>query len=254
MKLWIHNIAVVTLLCICMIPPAWGQQYLLYSPQPVASGQKTSSQEGVLVQEIEVKKGDTLFALSRKFSGYGMYFPQILLFNSIKNPNLIYPGNTLRIPVDQKPPHDSGRTETKSTLKTESESSTRQSARSAPVSSPNTELALSDIKTAGPGKSQVNRKKNKTTGHAKKSPAQVYSTKASPTQRVTNKDAETADIEANATDGQKLFEAATKAYRRDDCNTALELLDRYLVENASSPLAADATLYKAECYLKLSAQ
>jgi len=55
-------------------------------------------------------------------------------------------------------------------------------------------------------------------------------------------------------DAQKLFETAVKAYRQDDCRTALELLDRYLADNSGSPLAADATLYKAECYLKLSVQ
>jgi TolA-binding protein len=60
--------------------------------------------------------------------------------------------------------------------------------------------------------------------------------------------------ETNAVAGQKLFEAATKAYRKDDCRTALELFDRYLADNSNSPLAADANLYKAECYLKLSAQ
>ena len=59
---------------------------------------------------------------------------------------------------------------------------------------------------------------------------------------------------ADAASGHKLFEAAVKAYRQDDCRTALELLDRYLTDNSGSPLAADAQLYKAECYLKLSAQ
>lgn len=53
---------------------------------------------------------------------------------------------------------------------------------------------------------------------------------------------------------QKLFESAVKAYRQDDYRTALELFDRYLANNSGSPLAADAGLYKAECYLKLSVQ
>ena len=79
--------------------PAWSQQYLLYSPQPVESEQAKPAQEGVLVQEIQIKKGDTLYGLSRKFNGKGTYYPQILLFNTIKNPNLIYAGNTLRIPL-----------------------------------------------------------------------------------------------------------------------------------------------------------
>ena len=61
-------------------------------------------------------------------------------------------------------------------------------------------------------------------------------------------------VPAPVPDAQKLFETAVKAYRQDDCRTALELLDRYLADNSGSPLAADATLYKAECYLKLSVQ
>jgi outer membrane protein assembly factor BamD (BamD/ComL family) len=59
---------------------------------------------------------------------------------------------------------------------------------------------------------------------------------------------------SEAASGQKLFESAVKAYRQDDCHAALELLDRYLADHSGSPLAADATLYKADCYLKLSAQ
>jgi len=55
-------------------------------------------------------------------------------------------------------------------------------------------------------------------------------------------------------DAQKLFETAVKAYRQDDCRTALELLDRYLADNSGAPLATGATLYKAACYLKLSVQ
>jgi TolA-binding protein len=54
--------------------------------------------------------------------------------------------------------------------------------------------------------------------------------------------------------GQQLFEKAVKAYRQDDYREALELFDRYLTDNPGSPMAADASLYKAECYLKLSAQ
>ena len=89
-----RSMTVITL-CLCLAPPsAWGQQYLLYTPQPVPAGQKAAVHDGILVREIEIKKGDTLFALSRKFSGRGMYFPQILLFNSIKNPNLIYAGKS----------------------------------------------------------------------------------------------------------------------------------------------------------------
>ena len=160
-------------LCICMVPPAWGQQYL-YAPQPVPSGQKASPQDGVLVQEIEIQKGDTLYALSRKFSGRGMYFPQILLFNSIKNPNLIYTGDILKVPVTQKEAGEPDRIDAKPAggtpkprasggrkphAKAEKHSTARQPAVSSPASSPSTELSLSDLKAGGTGKGRVSQGK-----------------------------------------------------------------------------------------------
>ena len=230
----------VIALCICLAPPAWGQQYLLYTPQPVPSGQKATAHDGILVQEIEIKKGDTLYDLSRKFSGHGMYFPQILLFNSIKNPNLIYAGKSLKVPVTQNEAGDSVRSEARPAVGTPKPQASgdkkkspttgkhtpiRHSTPSSPVSGPSTELSLSDLKAGGTGKNRGGRIKKKATVPV-----------------------------ADAAAGQKLFEAAVKAYRQDDCSTALELLDRYLADNSGSPLAADANLYKAECYLKLSAQ
>ena len=74
--------------------------YYLYAPQPVTSGDAVvSGPEGVLVEEITIRKGDTLSAISRAFSGRASYYPQILLFNQISDPDLIYAGKTLRVPV-----------------------------------------------------------------------------------------------------------------------------------------------------------
>jgi LysM repeat protein len=259
-------------LCICMAPPAWGQQYLLYTPQPVSSGHKVAAKDGILVQEIEIQKGDTLYALSRKFSGRGMYYPQILLFNSIKNPNLIYPGNILKIPVAQKEAGDADRIDAKpagATPKLQASGDMKPSAKakqrptvqhsataSSPVSTPSTELSLSDLKAGDSGKNKVSRTKKKAAIHAKKNqpytlPAEKTVSDPSP---AVHKSAAVDIPAADAAGGQKLFEAAVKAYRQNDCRTALELLDRYLADNSESPLAADAQLYKAECYLKLSAQ
>ena len=44
------------------------------------------------------------------------------------------------------------------------------------------------------------------------------------------------------------------AIGRDRLLPAAELFDRFLAEYPASALAADASLYKAECYLKLSSQ
>jgi LysM repeat protein len=260
-----HRSAIITLI-ICMALPAWGEQYLLYTPQPVPSGQKAPEQEGVLVQEIEVQRGDTLYGLSRKFSGHGMYYPQILLFNSIKNPDLIYPGKNLKIPLSANAAHDSGHADAKPAaaahkskgtgdrkplLKAGTAAPANHAGAASPASPPSTELSLSDLKAVGTGKAKASRHQTKPALHAKKksshgTPAAVASSGQLP---AAHKSAATSPAA-----GQKLFEAAVKAYRQDDCRTALELLDRYLADNSSSPLAADANLYKAECYLKLSAQ
>ncbi|MDD2309895.1 MAG: LysM peptidoglycan-binding domain-containing protein [Desulfuromonadaceae bacterium] len=205
--------------------PAWGEQYFLYSPHPVTTDQRTASADGILVREIVIQKGDTLSGLSRKFNGRGMYFPQILLFNSITNPDLIYYGKSLRIPVIQK-----GRPTVPS-----------------PVSASASELSLSGLKTVAKGKKSAERKRAAAAAQAKKSPAHAYPAAAPPASL------RPVDSKRPAAD-QELFEAAAKAYRQGDCRTAIELLDRYLAANPGSPLAADANLYKADCYLKLSAQ
>lgn len=209
--------------------PAWGQQYLLYSPHPVTLGDKASAQEGILVQEVKIRKGDTLSALSRKFRGRGAYFPQILLFNEIKNPNLIYAGKTLRIPVSKRDKRAADRSEAKAAA-----------ASSEPKTSPDKELH--PITAAEPLPTPAAQQ------HASPAAAQLQLPAAA------ERNASTPPPALEAEAGPRLFEAAVKAYRRDDCRTALELLDRYLADNSGSPLAADANLYKAECYLKLSAQ
>ncbi len=191
----------VIMLVLCMALPAWSQQYLLYTPQPVDSDQKPSPQDGILVQEIKIQKGDTLSGLSRKFSGKGRYYPQILLFNQIKNPNLIYTGNTLRIPLSQ---------------------SNKKGAVQV-AQSPSLEYPAVKVPTAH---RPAARKKTSSAAPAANS----------------------------STAGQKQYESAVRSYREGDFRAALEQFDRFLADNSSSPLAADANLYKAECYLKLSTQ
>ncbi len=206
----IYGIAAAILLC-AVAAPAWSQQFYLYAPKAVSPEENIQKSAGILVREVQVRKGDTLSGLSRKFSGRGSYYPQILLFNEIKDPNKIYTGDTLRLPV--KPKHASLR-------KQKSTGPAPNRAAEASASTPPHPQA--HVKAAAPAKQ----------AKAAKQPA--------------------ADVDTSA--GQKLFERAIKAYRQDDCRTALELFDRFLAENPASPLAADANLYKAECYLKQSGQ
>lgn len=225
---------------VCMSVPAWSQQYLLYSPKPVPSGEKAPSKDDILVKEIKIHKGDTLYGLSRKYSGKGRYFPQILLFNSIKNPDLIYAGNVLKVPLAMKGGHASDGISAKSAGKAHETGAKRD-----PNSSP-----VNETQKAAPSKPVSDRYNRENVNYSAKpqaetAPNALPATGSTVTPVVTP---------ANNTPGQKLFEAATKAYRQDDCKSALELLDLYLKDNPSSPLAADANLYKADCFLKLSAQ
>jgi len=45
-----------------------------------------------------VKSGDTLSAICRKYYGDASLYPKLAAFNNIKNPNLIYVGDVIKIP------------------------------------------------------------------------------------------------------------------------------------------------------------
>lgn len=233
------------------VPSGWSQQYL-YSPTVVGGEGNTRGSDGVLVQDVSVQKGDTLYAISRKFSGHGSYYPQILLFNDIKNPNLIYPGNVFKVPVSRHTvPVQSDAPQVRNEKGAEVggqaavASGVDSPAAQKPVTvvpsvTPVADLSAHDHKKADVGREKKRTSREKTAAAKKQAAAEKHHAAA----------AATGDLSA----GQKLFERAVKAYRQEDCKTALELFDRYLAENPASPLAADASLYKAECYLKLSAQ
>ena len=186
------QVTAAALLLLAGTTPVRGEQLYLYSARPVDPAVKPAATE-ILVREIQIQKGDTLYGLSRRFSGNGSYYPQILLFNDIKDPDRIYAGSTLRLPV------------------TASATADAAPARSAQVAAP------VPVKPVVPAPRQ--------------------------------KAAAPAAVTAGT---QNLFEQGVKAYRRDDCSAALELFERFLAREPESPLAADAALYKAECYLKQS--
>ena len=237
--------------------PALGQQYYLYSPVPLDREEKVQRQDGILVREVPVQKGDTLFGLSRKFSGHGMYFSQILLFNNINDPDLIYAGDTLKVPVTRK---ESAGMEKRSPVAKPKSMDSRTKARpqairpkaagSAPRSvAPQAELSIDDLKQTEDAKQPDRRVREK-----KSIPSDAAGTVTTQPETPLIMPQEQKPADSVSIAGQKFYERAMKAYRQDDCSTALELFDRFLAVDPSSPLAADAALYKAECYLKQSNQ
>ena len=269
----------VAALILSFAVPAWGEQQYFYSPKPVGPEEQSQGKEGILVREVPVEKGDSLSGISRRFSGHGSYYPQILLFNDVKNPNLIYAGSTLRVPVGKGPaPETSGTRPAPSAGKKARRHAGRRASRAvqaapsavlpsrhkerpitgkAPSGDQTMELSPSDLKRVEVGREKKAgvRRKRAPEQHKRVSGRPQEGKQTVVEERVAGRapGASSAPLPGEEA-GQKLFAQAVKAYRQDDFRTALELFDRFLTANPGSPLAADASLYKAECYLKLSNQ
>jgi TolA-binding protein len=257
---------------------AWGEQQYLYSPKPAGPEEQDPGKDGILVREVPVEKGDTLSGISRRFSGHGSYYPQILLFNDVKNPNLIYAGSTLRVPVGKGPAAETsesrpvpsagkkarhaGRKKSRAVQATPSavlpsRHKERPAAGKAPSGDQTMELSPNDLKRLEIGrekKAEV-RRKGASEHHKRASVGPQNRKQAIGEEQSAGRASGASPAPLTGEDaGQKLFAQAVKSYRADDFRSALELFDRFLTANPGSPLAADASLYKAECYLKLSNQ
>ncbi|MEW8549235.1 MAG: LysM peptidoglycan-binding domain-containing protein [Candidatus Thiodiazotropha endolucinida] len=62
----------------------------------------TAPQQQVKVEYYTIESGDTLSAIAKRFLGKASDYPKIFEANRevIKDPNLIYPGQKIRIPLD----------------------------------------------------------------------------------------------------------------------------------------------------------
>lgn len=193
---WVISGLMLILLLFLFHSSALAGDLLLYLPNPVDTAASPLPGEGVLVKKIAIKQGDTLAALSRRFSGKGIYFPQILLFNKIRNPNLIYAGQELLVPL-------SGRL--------------ARNIRSAPVA-------------------------------ATRTPSGVRPETSSLQKSLPEKTAETAASSAE----RQLFEQSAALFAQGKYHEALEGFNRFLKFYPHSPLVPNASLYRGDCYLRLS--
>lgn len=237
----------VALLLFSLVSPVWSQEEdLIYSPRAASPGEKKPPKDSILVRKVPVKKGDTLSRISRKYSGHGTYYSQILLFNNIKNPNLIYAGKTLKVPVTKPQLFEAGKGEQANIDKELSSGELKPLDQG----KQNKKAAREEVEKHSP--ERVSHEQASVTPPAETTTGRKITTAKEPQLPVADVKDESQTVAADATPAQKLFEQAVRAYRQDDCRTALVLLDRFLTENPASALAADASLYKAECYLKLS--
>lgn len=93
---WIKSsfIAITLLLASCAHQPKQTQTHNLYTPQSLS----TATLKTNAPQYYRVKRGDTLWRIAQTFFDTPAYWKEIWYSNpKIKNPNLIYPGDTLAI-------------------------------------------------------------------------------------------------------------------------------------------------------------
>jgi tetratricopeptide (TPR) repeat protein len=179
---------------------AAGEDYLLYAPKAAESSMAPAGpDDGVLVKGVIIKRGDTLAALARKYRGKSSYFPQILLFNRIKNPDLIHFGARLLIPVTEWG-----------------------------AVNPAVEKKTSIRPRASAAEAQI---------HAPLPPVQPLRT-----------------VKHESDAAQRLYQKGVKAYKKGEYQRALNAFDRFLATFPASPLAADASLHRADCLLNLSGE
>jgi len=220
-----HSAQSILLLLLFSVLPtlAESSEYLLFSPRPL-EGELLMPElgKGVLVKRITIKRGDTLSQISREFSGRGSYFPQILLFNNITNPNLIFTGRELLVPVSRQDSLTKTSTPEKSVSPAAGKDALRNKER----------VDMPVVKAAVPAKRKQRPVASKPLTKGQEPASELPVTKGE----------------------QDFYSKAVSAFGREEYAEALSLFSRFLQRYPSSSMAADASLYKAECLLKLSAQ
>lgn len=196
LKSWLCSSLLLCSMLLFSYPPALAGDYVLYLPSQADTAVPPLPGAGVLVKKITITKGDTLSGLSRQYSGKASYFPQILLFNEIRNPNLIYAGKELLVPISA----------------THKQSALRLPASVAPAKPSGSSRALRHkiARSSNSGKKLVR------------------------------------SAERN------LYEQSAALFAEGKYREALDGFSRFLREYPSSPLAPDATLYRGDCFLRLS--
>jgi TolA-binding protein len=185
------------------------EEYQLYTPaSTTASSPPADPAKGILTKTVTIQPGDTLSKISRAHSGRSSYFPQILLFNSIKNADKIRAGAQIRVPV------------------------TRVSVQEAKPG-----VRKGGVKGVSHRARKVVMKGDKPR-HVRKGGGQASKAKADRQGKQTS----TAEDE--------LYARGVVLFKKGAYEKAAAVFEQFLSSYPGSRRAADAALYKADCYLK----
>lgn len=66
--------------------------------QATAAAVRSTPAQQTTQQSYTVQRGDTLSVITKRFYGNGALYPKLAAANGIKNPDLIHPGQVIRLP------------------------------------------------------------------------------------------------------------------------------------------------------------
>ena len=91
----------VVLLGLMLLLLLWGCQDRPAEPEAPAEPEQPAEPEASAYQSYTVKPGDTLWSIAKKFLGSGFRWGELFQLNAdlVKNPRMIYVGQTLRVPA-----------------------------------------------------------------------------------------------------------------------------------------------------------
>lgn len=218
-------LTVSSLLAALLAPPlSRGEDFLLYTSKPAEGDQAPASPDkGILVRSVTIKEGDTLADLSRKYLGRGSWFPQLIPFNSIKNPDLIHTGDKLLVPVPAG--------------------------------------QVASEKKVRPARKQARGKKHHgglRAGHRGVANVRAESALAKPEpaarESFTSNSvlAKMPPLQSVSSAEQEKYLQAKLTYLEGDYQTSLTLFTAFLRKFPNSTSSADASLFRADCLLHLS--
>jgi LysM repeat protein len=254
-----------TLALLSLTCPATGRNYSLHSPKlwssqeaesidkkNVTEKKKNASakkqkhlvktdqiqvKDGMSFREVTVAPGDTLSSIAVRYRKEGASYAEILRVNKITDPERIKAGDVVKVVLNRKWQNRPKKAQ--------------QEVPAAPSLPAASNGAVGKTLPREPRLLNISTVRMTPAGSAGAAPAApVPNPAAGP---AANHGLGEQQPAASASDsGQKMYEQAIKSYRLGDFKTAIRLFGELLAEHPDSSLSADASLFIADCYLKLS--